>query len=320
MSIQSKIAHNTIVPLIKKMLRWQLSHGPEGVGEYLKSLREVERSELVKRFQDRTIYPRTKITRIDEDLSDWIEYEHIIPPPSKSSILYLHGGGYLTGLPAMCRTITVPLCQEVEVLYAPYYRKPPEYPFPTPLEDALEAYEKLVKEVGDNVVIIGDSAGGGLAMSLYLMLKRNERFLKLPLPRGLVLISPWLDISGETTFQNELSDHILPIESMKLVAGMYTTGKLEEVGEHVKVDPLISPLHPEEGDSCWENMVPTLVQYAEDEALSGDAHRLKELVGDAIELDEIKNGWHCCHYAGESVPEAWSAIERICRFVAKVVK
>ena len=84
------------------------------------------------------------------------------------------------------------------------YRVAPENPYPAALEDACAAYEWLL-EMGcasDKIIVVGDSAGGGLALALCLYLKDKKK----PLPKKLVLMSPWTDLAAtgdsyETNFE-----------------------------------------------------------------------------------------------------------------------
>jgi len=325
MSIRSIIAHYSLLPISKSLIRWQLSYSEEEIEKTLLIIRRLEDSTWMRRIEDLQAYYWTRIT-IDKDRveekSEWIRYKHMIAPPIKSGILFLHGGGFIAGMPSFARLITVYVAEEVNAVFVPYYRKPPEDPFPAALEDALNAYQMMVREVGDRLVIMGDSAGAGLALSTYLTLKKNQRLHNLPLPRGLVLLSPWIDLSGETTLSvasNNDHDSLIPIESIPIIGGLYTTGKAEKIADHIKNDPLISPFHQED-QNYWKDMPPTLVQYASEEALAADAKKLAELAGDQVILDEIKDGWHSCQYFGKLLPEAEQALSRVSRFISNIVK
>lgn len=73
----------------------------------------------------------------------------------------------------------------------------PQHPFPAPLEDALASYLQLIDQDGDykidpkNVIVAGESHGGGLIMALLLLLRDR----KLPMPSGGMGLSPWIDMT-----------------------------------------------------------------------------------------------------------------------------
>ncbi len=108
-------------------------------------------------------------------------------------MLYLHGGGYFACSPMTHRPITGGFAKHGFAVFAPDYRLAPEYPFPAAIEDALASYRALLAAHDPaNVVVAGDSAGGGLALATMLA----ARDAGLALPAGLVLFSPWTDLAG----------------------------------------------------------------------------------------------------------------------------
>lgn len=108
------------------------------------------------------------------------------------SILYWHGGGYAIGSPATHRALASHLCKATQrAVYVPRYRLAPEHPYPAQLQDAGFAWAALYR-LGvrpSDLVLMGDSAGGNLALSMLL----DGGNAALPLPAALVLISPWVD-------------------------------------------------------------------------------------------------------------------------------
>jgi acetyl esterase/lipase len=110
-------------------------------------------------------------------------------------VLYLHGGAY-----ALCSSQTHrKLCMEIvkctgATVFCPDYRRPPEHPWPTPVDDSVGAYRWLLEAraiPASRIVVVGDSAGGGLAVALMA----TARAAGLPMPAGAVLQSPWLDLT-----------------------------------------------------------------------------------------------------------------------------
>ncbi|WP_084378991.1 alpha/beta hydrolase [Pseudomonas mucidolens] len=112
------------------------------------------------------------------------------------AILYLHGGGFVLGCPEMADDYLTDLAIEMKaVIVAVDYRLAPEHPFPIPLEDCYTALSWLLRESpslgvdADRVVIMGHSAGGGLAAALALLVRERAEHSVV----GLVLVYPMLD-------------------------------------------------------------------------------------------------------------------------------
>lgn len=319
-SFQSWVLQNTLLPVTKIAMRYHIQN-PLELENRLKLLRQIEQLPIVKTFEDmhtQLPWSRATIERDQENsLSEWIKFKHTASPPPNTGLLYFHGGAFLVGTPSLARPITISLAEPVTAVLSAYYRKPPENPFPAPLEDALQAYSRIVEQVGDKIIIAGDSAGGCLALSTYLALKKNQSHHNLPLPIGILLFSPWLDITGETTrslAEHDDTDHLLPLEGIPFMGGMYTSGQFKEADlDHLHAHN--SPLH----DNEFPELPPTLIQYGQNEALSADAKKLAEIGGPNVILDEIKGGWHSCHYFGRVLPEANQALERAKAFIRKTL-
>src|SRR5262249_18507167 len=133
------------------------------------------------------------IQQIDEDS---IKGEWVRPGGgSPATIYYLHGGGYVAGSPATHRPFTAALSRETGVrVFSLNYRPAPEHRFPSALEDAVSGYRWLLRQGAkpEDIVIGGDSAGGGLTVATLVSL-RNEG---LELPRACFCLSPWTDLEG----------------------------------------------------------------------------------------------------------------------------
>ena len=120
-------------------------------------------------------------------------------------ILQLHGGGYIGPMKNIYRDFAIQYCRRSfggDVLTVDY-RVAPEHPYPAALEDAVAAYQWLIGEKhyeADKIVIAGDSAGGGLALALVMYLRDHG----MDLPAGVLVMSPWTDLTGEgKTFQTK---------------------------------------------------------------------------------------------------------------------
>ncbi len=123
------------------------------------------------------------------------------------ALLYLHGGGFISGAARTHRPITTRLAQKLAVpVLALDYRLAPEHPYPAALHDALAAWHWLTGPAGyrpDRLWLAGDSAGGGLALSLMLALRDKG----LAQPAGAALFSPWTDLSMSGASHTENAEH-----------------------------------------------------------------------------------------------------------------
>ncbi len=163
------------------------------------------------------------------------------------------------------------------------YRLAPEHPYPAAPEDAMKAwnYLMLLGYGARDVILTGDSAGGNLALSLMLRLKQEGRLL----PRGLVLMSPWTDLtsSGESFLEKAELDPVLTNAYIDSMIKAYAPG--EEL-----TDPRISPLF---GD--FTGFPPVYIQVGENEILLSDSARLHQAFVEAnvpVRMDIFPGMWH----------------------------
>lgn len=222
-------------------------------------------------------------------------------------ILYLHGGGYTTGSPRTHRALTGHLAVRCRArLFVPDYRLAPEHPFPAGLEDAVTAYQGLLDdgvEPGD-VVIAGDSAGGGLAVAAALRL----RDLGQRLPRALVLFSPLADLAREYP-------EVLPHGEVMLTPAWLRECARAYVAVGDPRDPLISPVAAD-----LYGLPPTLIQVGTDELLLPDSRRLAERLQSAgvrAELHEFPRRWHVFQANAGILADADHALEEVARFIRR---
>ncbi len=128
-------------------------------------------------------------------------------------VLYLHGGGYVAGSTKTHRGMSSQICRALEgrVLLLDY-RLAPEHPFPAGLEDSINAYKWLINSENidpENLIIAGDSAGGGLNIATMLKLKEK----KINLPKLAICLSPWTDLTlTSNSFKNyaEIDSFLTP--------------------------------------------------------------------------------------------------------------
>lgn len=220
-------------------------------------------------------------------------------------ILYLHGGGYTCGGRDYARGFGGFLSVKCGTkVFAPAYRLAPEHPFPAALEDAFESYQYLLDKgyTPDNIILAGESAGGGLCYALCMKLREEG----LPLPSGIIALSPWTDLmaSGPSYEANKEIDPSLSMEVVEKFRSAYTSDY-----EH----PLVSP-----GFANLAGMPPSVIFVGGDEILLSDAEILHENLlrnGCKSKLHIKPHRWHA--YIFYDLAEDSDDITKINRFLNK---
>jgi acetyl esterase/lipase len=155
------------------------------------------------------------------------------------TILYFHGGSYVAEATDQHWEFITDLVNDTKAkVILPDYPLTPKYDYQDVMDMVIPMYEKLIKETDPNsIIMMGDSAGGGLAMGLAEKLGEKE----IPVPGQLVLISPWLDVTMKNPNIEEVQayDHDLNKEALK-VAGIAYAGK--EGMDDYFVNPIQGPL------------------------------------------------------------------------------
>lgn len=201
--------------------------------------------------------------QVGEIPSEWVSVKR--SHMRKFVIFYCHGGGYNTGSFHYARSITNKLSSTTSMDVLSFdYRLAPEHPYPSATEDALAVWDYLM-HLGygaRDVIVAGDSAGGNLALSLVLKLKEQKRIL----PRGLILFSPWTDLTGSgKSYETKVDvDPILNREYLDNAIAAYASG------QDLK-NPLISPLF-----GNFTGFPPTYIQVGSNELLLSDSLLLKK--------------------------------------------
>jgi epsilon-lactone hydrolase len=227
-----------------------------------------------------------------------------------ATVLYLHGGGYrlcsARSYAAFGSHLAATSGARVVVVD---YRLAPEHRFPAAVEDAVAVYEALLAAgtAPGDVVVAGDSAGGGLTVALLLAARDRG----LPLPAGGAPLSPWVDLtnSGASYRTRADADKLFSAASAAEAASLY-------LGDADPTDPLASPAL---GD--LSGLPPLLVHVGDAEVLLDDARLLAEraeAAGVEVTLrvfDEMPHVWHISYPA---FPEAVEAVEEVAAFVARV--
>jgi acetyl esterase/lipase len=226
---------------------------------------------------------------------------------TRGTVLYLHGGAYCVGSPATHRAITSHLARHTSArVFVADYRLAPEHPFPAAVDDAVAAYRALLRDgcSPGHIAIIGDSAGGGLALATALRL----RDLGEPLPAALVLFSPWVDLGTPDRGVEPAGEAMLSRAWTAECARLY-------LGDCDSSDPLASPINGE-----LRGLPPTLVQVGQDELLLPDARRLHSALAAAevlVELQEYPRRWHVFQVNAGVLADADRALAAVARFLGQ---
>jgi acetyl esterase/lipase len=231
---------------------------------------------------------------------------------SAPTVLYLHGGGFIGCSPETHSSLVGSLVRRVAgEAWVPRYRLAPEHPFPAALEDAFAAYRFLIDEQGVSpaqLVVAGDSAGGGLALSLVHLLKVRG----VPRPAGVVTFSPWADLAATGASLDENSERcsMFAGDTIRRAAGFY-------LGGADPLDPLVSPLY---GD--FSDFPPLLVHASLDEVLRDDAMRVAQRAREAGATVDCR-WWprvpHVWQFFPAVLPEARESLALAAAFIRRCV-
>jgi len=223
-------------------------------------------------------------------------------------ILQLHGGAYVSGYNDMYRRSALKyhrISGGVDVISLDY-RLGPKNPYPAALEDAIAAYEYL-RNIGyrpNNIIFVGDSAGGGLVLALSLYLRDHN----IPLPKALITMSAWTDLAGEgeSYLRNYTLDPMLGVGTKPLVVRDYT-------GDHDLHDPYISPAY---GD--FHHFVPMMMHVGSYEMLESDTLTVAKkasIAGSEVSVSIYRGMFHVFQLAFGLIPEANKAWREIGDFI-----
>lgn len=221
------------------------------------------------------------------------------PRGAERVVMHLHGGAYLMGSPQTHRGLAAALSRSAGgPVLLPRYRLAPESVFPAALDDAVAAYRWLLEHVpAERIAVSGDSAGGGLALTLLTHLHEHD----LPQPAAYVGFSPWTDlaVTGTSVQERNARDPWLDAALVEPAARAYA-------GDIPLHDPRVSPLY---GDLA--QLPPTLVHVGSEEILFDDAARLVARAREAgvdASLGRFDGLWHV--FQAFPLPEArWSLRE-----------
>ena len=235
---------------------------------------------------------------------EWVES----PSSADVVLLYLHGGGYFGCSAETHRPITVWFALHGLRVFAPNYRLAPENPFPAAVDDAVSVYRGLLagSHSPQRLFVAGDSAGGGLTLSLMLAL----RAAGTPLPAAAAVFSPWTDLAATG-------------ESIRTNAARCAMFNGEDIGPSARYylatadprNPLASPLYAD-----LSGLPPLLIHVGSDECLRDDSMRFAEKAraeGVSVELKIWPVVPHAWQLALQVLPEARQSLQESSEFLRK---
>jgi len=242
---------------------------------------------------------------INNMYAEWIIPEN---PKDKKVLLYIHGGGFISGSCNTHRTHVAKFAKGTNLKSLLFdYRLAPEYPFPAAGDDCIEAYQWLLEQnhKPKDIVVGGESAGGTLTLSLLLSLKEK----RIPFPKAAFSISPVTDIryKADSIFYNAKKD-ITPTGDWNYWMNHY-------IADNDPANPLLSPLF-----GNYEGLPPIHICVGTHEIHYDDcinvAVKAKEH-GVNVILAEWKNMVHAFPIMSPLFPEAKQALMEICKFINK---
>ena len=226
-------------------------------------------------------------------------------------ILYVHGGAYIAGTTRTYHGLAGRLAKYLDAqVYLVQYPFAPENPFPSAVEKVIEAYQFLLGEghAPENLVVAGDSAGGGLSLALMLALKDRG----LPLPAGAALFSPGGSCTlGSYVYSNSDSDVMLSADMIQRVVEVYVQDPSQY--EHRYASPAHADL---------SGLPPLLITAERSECLYGDALDIRWRAEEAgIELTWIEREglFHVWPIMVPFLPEARQDLKQVVAFIRQCV-
>ncbi len=227
--------------------------------------------------------------------------------PNDKAIIYIHGGAFFLGLMYIQKIFASYVAKATEAtVFSIDYRLAPEHPFPAALDDCFAVYKDLLKQGFDpkKIIVMGDSAGGNMTLTLLLKLKLE----KLPLPGAAIPLSPATDMnySGESITTRADVDPVLGFDDPEILKYMLLRG-------HSSDDPLASPL---KGD--LKGLPPLMIMVGGLEILYSDSINFAEkakAAGVDVTLDIEEDMFHVYPTFYGFLDEAKVALGKIALFI-----
>jgi epsilon-lactone hydrolase len=211
-----------------------------------------------------------------------------------ANLLFLHGGGYVLGSASAFSNFAGQLATRAGVdTFIPDYRLAPEHPFPAAIDDVVAAYKGLLAAGAAKIALVGDSAGGGLALALISLLVAGRSSGTVQ-PVAAALMSPWTDLtlSAPSMVTRAAADPIFTRDALQALATYYLQG--QDASE-----PRASPLFAE-----LEGIPPLRIDVGDDEILLDDAVRYADRAARAG-VDVDLNVWNGMPHVFPSSYDVW---------------
>ena len=247
---------------------------------------------------------------VKEQIIEGIKSEWLIPEGANPEklIFYVHGGGYVSGTCNDHRAIVSKFANNAGFTCLVYeYRLAPENPFPAALDDSVKVYQWILDSgfKPENILIAGESAGGGLCLAILLALKERN----IALPVAAVAISPWTDLTcSSVSYRTKNKVSLAPLNSWTVFSTYY-------IGNDKATNPLISPFY---GD--LSGLPPIFVNSGVDDELFEDGEKFymkAKSAGTDVTFTAGIGMVHCYPLLAPMFPEANAAMDEIVGFVKK---
>jgi acetyl esterase/lipase len=215
------------------------------------------------------------------------------------NLVYFHGGGFISGSSKSHASVAGRIGKMVGArVFLPDYRRPPEDPFPAAWQDACAAVRAIEGDVG----VVGESAGGNLALAATIALADEGRA-----PKAVVALSPWTDLAltGASMKTRAHVDPMSRIGDFRLLSSLYLGGADPR-------DPRASPLYAD-----LSKLPPTLILVGDDEMLLDDSRRFARRAGDAVNLEVWPDMFHVFPIFAPAFPEARAGLRRVSEFLGE---
>ena len=259
------------------------------------------------------VFPQPKGVKLRQLRIAGVRAEEIKPQAHTSQMIFhIHGGAFFVGSIKTHRAFLseIALRSQMQVLHLDYPLAP-ENKFPEAGDAIYDVYQTLLAQgvQPKDIIVSGDSCGANLALALALRLKEED---KTQLPSGLILMSPFLDLTltGESLRYNQKHDALLCTEALEAGIEFY-------VPKHL--DPSIATISPLFGD--FEGLPPTLVQIGSKEILLSDAQRFEIKAKEAkvdVEYKLYTGMWHNFQMFSPWFDEAKKSLADIADFAHKL--
>lgn len=223
-------------------------------------------------------------------------------------ILHLHGGAYVSGGILQCRALISPISAASGVRALTFsYRLAPKHPYPAQLEDALKAY-RFLRGIGyepRQIVFVGESAGGNLALELALRLGEMGE----ELPAAIALLSPWADLAQNGESYRTLTELDATLEAEELMESAAAfAGDRERL-----TAPEISPLY-----ARFSGFPPVQIHCGTQEILLSDSEGLESAMRrDGVDVQLIRWEGMCHVFQAFGFEESKASIHQIGAFIRR---